>query len=657
MDVFSLSATIGLDSSKFLSGLNVAGKAFTAFARTVGQFGSDVIQTGIGFDKAMSSVQAVLGQTEGTMENMERLRSFALEQAHDSIYTAEQTADAYYYMGMAGWKTEQMIAGLPGVLHLAAATGEDLSKVSDIVTDSITAFGLSADDVTEYVDILAQTATNSNTDVKKMGDTFKYVASLAHAAGADYKDVALAIGIMANQGTKAGTAGTYLRSIFSRLATDTSGARTALERMGVQVFDTEGNMRDFSDLIMDARDAWKSLTAEEQLSIAKQIGGQRAMTGWLNLMQADEEQIRQLQDAYENAGGAAQRMAETQLDNLWGDIEQFKEAYDVLKISLFDDVNAPLREFVQMGTDGIDRITAAVEEGGLLGGVKQLSQEIKDMSAYLKPMIEELGTAIAPILQTLIESLGPAFISAGAAIADGLLKGLSEGLQKSDNVLLQGLGYLIGGVPTGESTDALYQTPEMGGYQPLPYGADMYGDVYVGADTSSISDEIANAVENTETDPVPVDADTSSIPGDITSAVDSVGTLTVPVVASFQGFAGGLSGLFGGGGGHFAKATYGGRILHGATVFGMDSNGMPLVGGESSPEAVVGVGSLHQMINDSVSGAFSGMLDRLDGMIDRMPGGNMRVVLDTGALVGGLVSEMDMSLNDRAVWKGYGRTL
>ena len=682
MDLFELKATLGLDSSAYTSGLKAAEKLATSFAKSVYGFGKDVIETGMGFEKQMSAVQAVLGETEGTMEHMETLRTFAMKQARDSIFTSEETAKAYYYMGMAGWKTQEMLDGLPGIMALAAASGEDLSMVSDIVTDSLTAFGWGAGRASEFADILAQAATNSNTDVRRMGQTFKYVAPIAGSLGVEVQDVALSIGLLASQGIKGSMAGTALRSILTRISTNAGetkkdlGALTIVQdKLGVSVWDTSGKMRDFGDIIKESRVAWKGLTEEQQVYYAKQIGSLRGMAAWLALMNATEEDVEQLENAFANAEGAAQNMADVKLDNLWGDIEMFYSSLDVLENTIYEDVKGPLRDVVQFGASALDRITDAINENGLTGGIEQLGKEIETAGEMLAPMLESLGTALAPLLDGLMNTLMPKIEEAGAKLAAGLLKGLGEGFTKNGNILgllFSSAGYGIQGVTdlfdwlglfsSGNSTGgdqyaALYQTPDMGGYTPLPYGADMYGDVPVSADTSSIPDEINSAIEGTDADPVPVDADTSSMPGDITSAVESVGTLEVPVVASFQGFAGFISGLFGGGGGHFAKATYGGRILHGATVFGMDSKGGPLVGGESSPEAVVGVGSLHQMINDSVSGAFSGMLDRLDGMIDRMPGGNMRVVLDTGALVGGLVSEMDMSLNDRAVWKGYGRTL
>lgn len=272
--IFELVATLGLDNSGFLTGLDIAGNMLRSFASSVVDFGKDVLRTGMGFDSAMSSVQAVLGREEGTMENTEKLRTEALKQARDSIFTAEQTADAYYYMGMAGWKTEQMIKGLPGIMQLAAASGEDLALVSDIVTDSITAFGLTADDVQKYVDILAQTATNSNTNVAMMGETFKYVAPIAGTLGYNVEDVAASIGLMASAGIKSSMAGTTLRNIFTRIATNAGqteqklGALDVLvEKLGVNFYNAEGKTRPWMEVLVEMRNSWRGMNEEARTEL------------------------------------------------------------------------------------------------------------------------------------------------------------------------------------------------------------------------------------------------------------------------------------------------------------------------------------------------------------------------------------------------------
>lgn len=448
MDLFELSATIGLDTKSFMSGLDLAGQAFGAFADAVVGFSKDVLDTGLGFDNAMGSVQAVLGREEGTVENMNKLRQFAMEQARKSIFTAEEAADAYYYMGMAGWKTEQMLGGLPGIMALAAASGEDLASVSDIVTDSMTAFGWGADRASEYADILAATVTNSNTDVSQLGEAFKYAAPLAGALGQDVDDLTLSFGLMASQGIKGSQAGTTMRSVFQRLATDTNGAASALEELGVKIFE-DGKMRDWGDILNETREAFAGLNEEQKVALAYQVAGKTGMPGFLALINASEEDVRKLTKALEESEGAAQWMADTRLDNLSGDIEYFNSELNVLKTSLYDNVKDPMREVVQEGTEGLRRITDAIQEDGVIGGLKQLSAELRNIkdNETFQEFVKAAGDALGEIF-TLLPELGidifGAAESLGASFAKGLTTGISENLKDSHPFLAQLVGGIFG---------------------------------------------------------------------------------------------------------------------------------------------------------------------------------------------------------------------
>lgn len=448
MDLFELSATIGLDTKSFMDGLDLAGQAFGAFADAVVGFSRDVLDTGLGFDKAMGSVQAVLGREEGTVENMNKLRQFAMDQARKSIFTTEEAADAYYYMGMAGWKTEQMLGGLPGIMALAAASGEDLARVSDIVTDSMTAFGWGADRASEYADLLAATVTNSNTDVSQLGEAFKYAAPLAGALGQDVDDLALSFGLMASQGIKGSQAGTTMRSVFQRLATDTNGAASALEELGVKIFE-DGKMRDWGDILNETRDAFAGLNEEQKVALAYQVAGKTGMSGFLALINASEEDVRKLTKALEESEGAAQWMADTRLDNLSGDIEYFNSELNVLKTSLYDNVKDPMREVVQEGTEGLRRITDAIQEDGVIGGLKQLSAELRNIkdNETFQEFVKAAGDALGEIV-TLLPELGidifGAAESLGASFAKGLTTGISENLKDSHPFLAQLVGGIFG---------------------------------------------------------------------------------------------------------------------------------------------------------------------------------------------------------------------
>ena len=438
MDVFTLSAKLVLDTSQFTTDLAQAekttkgfgsvgktlaggvGAAVTATAVAAGKFFKDAMSSGMDFDAMMSEVQAVSGAT-GIEFDM--LRQRAIELGSSTKFTATEAAGALYYMGMAGWDTEQMLNGIGGVLNLAAASGEDLATTSDIVTDALTALGLGADDAAHFANILAATATSANTNVGMMGETFKYVAPVAGSMSLAAEDMATAIGIMANQGIKASQAGTALRSILLRIGTDTGasanklGARGLLESMGVDFYEygaeemqayltaqqeydawmAEGehaeeeilarqnaltelqqqamnssSVRDFSEFIADAREAWKQLDAQTATEYAKDIAGQYGSSGWLALMNATEDEFNALMasiQAADEGNGAAQEMAETMLDNLQGDITILNSALEGLKIAVSDQFKDDFRDFVQTLTQGISDISDAINQYGLAGGI------------------------------------------------------------------------------------------------------------------------------------------------------------------------------------------------------------------------------------------------------------------------------------------------
>lgn len=538
MDLFTLSASLGLDITNFEGGVNAARRLLLQFAGAVVDFGQDVIETGMGFDKQMSAVEAVADLGKATRDNFlatKRLREEALEQARDSIFTAEEVATAYYYMGMAGWDAEQMIAGLPGVISLAAASGEDLKMTSDMVTDSLTAFGLGAGQAAHFADVLAVTATNANTDVARMQQTFKNLAPIAGALSYSIEDVALSVGLIANAGVKGSQAGTALRNIFTRIATnagqtakDLGALQVVVDELGVSFYSAEGRARPWGEVLNDMREAWRKLdpskvdevtaafgefsaesqsadeimaefandldtwttewnslttavereefvsklesqfaalgismrgsngnlrefnqvaqdariklgglTDQEQIYYGKQIGSLRGISGLLALMTASEDDVNKLAEAIRNADGAAQAMADTRLDNLWGDIKLFNAELDVLKIALYDDVKSPLRDLVQYATSAIKNITDAINENGLLGGIQQLGAEIRKFGIEYQDEIAEFTRNLVPILTTIVDAIAPAFVEAtarlGMAFGQGIIQGLGDSMRNSGN--------------------------------------------------------------------------------------------------------------------------------------------------------------------------------------------------------------------------------
>jgi TP901 family phage tail tape measure protein len=306
---------------------------------------ADTINTYKDFEAAMSQVQAISGSTQS---DLTRLTAKAKEMGATTKFTAAESAEAFNYMAMAGWNAEQMMGGIEGILNLAAASGEDLGTTSDIVTDALTAFGLKASDATHFSDVLAQASSSANTDVGMMGETFKYVASMAGSLSYSIEDVALMTGLMANSGIKSTQAGTALNSVLTRLATNSSGAADAIAALGVNFYDSAGNARPLGIVMGELREATKGMNQEQKSNLANTVAGMEAQKGLLAILNASEEDYNKLADAISNADGASKRMSDTMMDNLSGDITLFQSAVDGLKISLGERMsNSWLRDIVQ----------------------------------------------------------------------------------------------------------------------------------------------------------------------------------------------------------------------------------------------------------------------------------------------------------------------
>lgn len=319
----------------------------------------DTIETYKDFEAAMSQVQAISGATGSEVT---KLTNKAKEMGATTKFTAEESAEAFNYMAMAGWKTEDMLSGIEGILSLAAASGEDLATTSDIVTDALTAFNMKASDAGRFSDVLAAAASNANTTVSGMGETFKYAGSMAGSLGYSIEDVALMTGLMANTGIKATMAGTALNSIFTRLSTNTNGAADAMSDLGIEFFTSEGNARDLSDVMGELRKATAGMTAEQKSQLANTIAGTQAQKGLLAILNASEEDYNKLADAINNADGAAAGMSETMMDNLQGSITLLQSAVDGVKISFGERLSPYVRSLADWLTDQMPAVEMGLEE-------------------------------------------------------------------------------------------------------------------------------------------------------------------------------------------------------------------------------------------------------------------------------------------------------
>lgn len=340
----------------------------------------DTIDTYSSFEATMSQVKSISG---ATAEQMMDLNAKAKEMGATTKFTASEAGEAFTYMAMAGWKTGDMLNGIEGIMSLAAASGESLATTSDIVTDALTAFGMTAKDSGRFADVLAVASSNANTNVSMMGETFKYVGAASGALGYSIEDVALGIGLMANAGIKASQAGTELNSIFTRLGTNTNGARDAIEDLGISFYKSDGSARAYGDILRELRVATRNMTQEQKINFANTVAGQRAQAGLLAMLNATEEDYNKLTEAIENCDGAAAAMADTMLDNLAGDMTLLQSAVEGVKISIGERLSPYLRQFVQFITSKMPDVEKAAGKAldFIEGKVKWLKDTIADFTS------------------------------------------------------------------------------------------------------------------------------------------------------------------------------------------------------------------------------------------------------------------------------------
>lgn len=321
------------------------------------------VEASMDFEAAMSGVGAI---SSATSDEMAQLSDKAKEIGASTMFTAGQAAEAMQYMALAGWSAKEMLEGVDSVIQLAAASGENLATVSDIVTDALTAFGLKAEDSGHFVDVLAKTAASSNTTVTMLGEAFKYAAPLAGALGYSVEDVAVAIGLMANNGIKGSQAGTTLRTMFSKLTGEVTLTSQAFGEAKVSASNADGSMKPLSETLQELRSYFMQMTDAEKLANAEALAGKYALSGLTAIMNSTEEDFDSLTLAIQDCTGAAEEMANVRMDNLEGQVTLMKSAFDALKIAVGDDLNPALRGLAETGTDVLTWASEFVEEHKML---------------------------------------------------------------------------------------------------------------------------------------------------------------------------------------------------------------------------------------------------------------------------------------------------
>ena len=424
---------------KAVKGISVAAKAA---AGVVTGIGVAAIKTGADFESTMSGVQAISG---ASAEDMQRLSDTAKEMGRTTVFSASEAGEAMNYMAMAGWKTDQMISGIPGIMNLAAASGEDLAKTSDIVTDGLTAFGLAAEDSGMFADVLAAASNNANTNVSMMGESFKYVGATAGAMGYNVQDVSVALGLMANSGVKAGQAGTTLRAALSKMVKPTKEAAGIMDSLGISLTDQNGEMKSLDEVMQNLRSSLGGLSEDQKTSAAAALFGQEAMSGMLAIVNASEDDYNKLSDAINNAQGSAQRMADIKVNNLQGQFKLLQSSAESFLLSIYNNhLGDAMTDMVKQAKLAVDGLTTAFESGGYSGlykaGMNMAMNAVYGMTAYI-PHLAKVGNSMCETLGSALTEHASRFITAGFQIVSSLISGIGQMLP---TLMPQGLKMVIG---------------------------------------------------------------------------------------------------------------------------------------------------------------------------------------------------------------------
>lgn len=412
--IFSSIERVGVKAFKTMA--KVSGTAFAAI-------GAGAVKVGSEYEAQMSTVKAISGAGQA---DFKALSDEAKNLGATTVFTAKEAGQAMEYEAMAGWKAGQMIKGTAGIMNLAAASGEDLASTADIVTDSLTAFNMKAKDSGHFSDVMAAAATNANTNVAKLGETFKYAAPLAGASGFSVEDTALVAGTMANSGIKESMAGTTIRSWITRMTKPTEESEAAMKKLGIRITDSKGEMKELSTIAEETRESFDGLSKKEKSRYAAMLAGKTGMSGLLALVNASEKDYRKLEKAIRKCDGAADEMAKIKLDNLEGDVKLFTSAMQGAGIEIYEEIKEPLRDVVQEATEWVGDFSKGfkTEFPTALRVIREGADAIGD---FAEPLLKVGGWLVEhpDVIVGTITGIGTAV--AGYKVASGL-KSLAGGL-------------------------------------------------------------------------------------------------------------------------------------------------------------------------------------------------------------------------------------
>lgn len=403
----------------------------------------------IDFDDTMRKVKATSGATG---DEFNQLRTKALQMGRDTKFTASESAEAMNYMALAGWDTKDMLKGVGGVMDLAAASGEDLASVSDIVTDNLTAFGMKAKDSTHFADVLAQTSSKANTDVRGLGEAFKYAAPVAGALGYSVEDTSIAIGLMSNAGIKGEKAGTALRTMFTNLSKPTKAMKDEMDKLGISITDSNGEMLPMRDVLDQLRGKMGGLSKDQQAAAASTIFGKEAMSGALAVINASDEDYKKLTKSIDGSKGASKRMANEMEGGIGGAMRKMKSAIESLAISLGDALAPMLYKVATWVTKLANKFS------NLPTGVQKTIAVVGLLAAAIGPllmvfgvMVSTIGTALTALGSLMTSMRTLSFLSKTSAAATGIWNGVTATARGIAN----GYRYAVAALTTSQTIQAM----------------------------------------------------------------------------------------------------------------------------------------------------------------------------------------------------------
>ena len=440
MNVFELFGKISLDSSGFIKGLNsiksVAGNVAKMAAAAIGTattaitaFGASAVRTGMNFDSAMSQVAATMGKS---VDEIQDLRDFAKEMGAKTAFSASQAAEALNFMALAGYDAKKSMQMLPNVLNLAAAGGMELARASDMITDTQSALSLTMEETTDLVDQMAKTASKTNTSVSQLGDAMLTVGGTAKTMKGGTVELAAALGILADNGTKGAEGGTALRNVLMTMSS--AKFEKTFGALGVSAYDSEGKMRELKDVLADMNAVMSNMTDKEKTQLISKTFNKFDLKNVNALLATSTERWDKLTTEISEASGASKAMAETQLDNLTGNVTKLKSAYEGVQIEISDKLTPTLNDFVKLGTEGLSDITSGLKSNGLQGAT----------TAF--------GNFLSKGLQTITKKI-PDLVKAGSNVLTAVIKGMSDNVSVVVDAAVEIIPILIEGI--GQALPAL----------------------------------------------------------------------------------------------------------------------------------------------------------------------------------------------------------